>query len=123
MLLPTPVWHVCAGAGQCAFLRAVGQHGHDLHVAGFAVSGVGIDDMPSVGRPGREVAAAAVVSELNPALGGDFHDVDVLSAGCAGAVLAIPGEGEELAVGRPGGRGGVAAVGHALTAEPSVSMM
>src|SRR5271168_2885523 len=28
-LLPTPVWHVGAGAGQSAFLRAVGEHGHD----------------------------------------------------------------------------------------------
>ena len=45
-----------------------------------------------------------------------LHDVDVLAAGSAGAVLAVPGEGEELAVGRPGGRGGVAAVGHALHA-------
>ena len=68
-----------------------------------AVGGVGEDDVPAVGGPGGEVAAADVVGELDPALGRDLHDVDVLSAGSAGAVLAVPGEGDELAVGRPGG--------------------
>jgi hypothetical protein len=74
---------------------------------------VGEGDVAAVGGPGGEVAAADVVGELDPLLGGDLHDVDVLSAGSAGAVLTIPGEGEELAVGGPGDRGCIAAVGHA----------
>ena len=88
-----------------------------LGVAGAAAGAVGVDDVATVGGPGREVAATAVVGELDPALeGGDLHDVDVLSAGGSGAVLAIPGEGDELAVGRPRGGGGVAAVGEAIDA-------
>src|SRR5258705_5455566 len=70
--------------------------------------------MPAVGGPGGKVAAATVVGKLDPALGGDLHDVNILSPGCAGAILAIPGEGEKLTVGRPGDRCGVTAVGHAL---------
>src|SRR5258705_5766757 len=70
--------------------------------------------MPAVGGPGGKVAAATVVGKLDPALGGDLHDVNILSPGCAGSVLAVPGEGEKLAVGRPGDRCGVTAVGHAL---------
>src|SRR5271170_8318379 len=96
------------------FLCPVSKHSHDLRVAGLAVCGVGVDDVPAVGRPRREVTAAAVMGELDPALGSDLHDIDVLSAGCAGAVLAVPGEGKELAVWRPGDRCGVATVGHTL---------
>src|SRR5579871_2126388 len=98
-LFPTPVWHVGAGAGKSAALRTVGQHSPNLHVGVFAVGGVSEDDMTAVGRPGGEVAGAYVVGELNPALGGDLHDVDVTAAGGAGAVLAIPCEGEEVSVG------------------------
>ena len=115
-LFPAPVGHIGAGAGEGTALGAVGEHGPDAHVVGAAVGGVGVDDVAVVGRPGGEVAAAAVVGELGPFPGGDLHDVDVLSAGRSGAVLAVPGEGEELSVGRPGGRGGVSSVGHLLHA-------
>src|SRR5882757_4186644 len=54
------------------------------------------------------------MGKLNPAFGGDLHDVDVLSTRCAGAVFSVPGEGEKLPVGRPGDRCGISAVGHAL---------
>src|ERR1700678_4133663 len=54
------------------------------------------------------------MSELNPFLGGDLHDIDVLPPGRSGTILAVPCEGEELAVGRPGRRSCVTALGHAL---------
>ncbi len=108
LLLPAPVGHVGAGAGQGVFLGAVGEHGPDSGVLGAAVGGVGVDDVASVGRPGGEIAAAGVVGELDPLAGGDVDDVDVLARRGSGAVFAIPGEGDELAVGRPRGRGGVA---------------
>ena len=69
--------------------------------------------MAAVGGPGGKVAAADFMGELNPALGGDFHDVDVLTAGGAWAVFTIPGKGDELAVGGPGGGGCITAVSHA----------
>src|SRR5665213_654360 len=100
-LLPAPVGHVRTGTGEGTFLGSVGEHGHDARVRGLAVGCIGENDVAAIGGPGRKVAAADVVGELNPTLGGDLHDVDVLSAGCSGAVLAVPGEGEELAVGGP----------------------
>src|SRR5580704_2889460 len=89
-LLPTPVWHIGAVASQGTFLRSVRQHGPDLHVSGASVSGIGVDDVSAVGRPGRKVTATAVVGELDPSLGGDLHHIDVLATGCSGAILAVP---------------------------------
>ena len=62
------------------------------------------------------VVAAGVVRELKPLQrpAGNIHHVDVLAAGGARAVFAVPGEGEPLAVRRPRGRNRIAAVGHAL---------
>src|ERR1700761_6433280 len=100
-LPPAPVRHVGAGAGEGSLLRTVGEHGHDACVVGTAVGRVCVDEMTAVRRPGGEVAATSVVRELNPFFRGDLHDVDVLSAGGARTVLAIPGEGDELAVGGP----------------------
>src|ERR1700723_3564769 len=113
-LLPTPVWHIGTIAGQGTFLGSVRQHGPDLHVSGASVGGIGVDDVPAVGRPGRKVTATAVVGELNPAFGGDLHHVDVLTTGCSGTIFAVPCKGEELAVGRPGRRRCVTTVGHTL---------
>src|SRR5579859_1723458 len=90
---------------------AVGEHGPDLVVA---IDGALEDQVAAVGRPAGEIVAAGVVCELDPTLGGDVHDVDVLPAGSAGTVFAVPAEGEELAVGGPGRGDGVTAVGHAL---------
>src|SRR5580704_17053982 len=100
-LPPAPIGHVGAGAGESSLLRTVGEHGHDACVIGTAIGRVCVDEMTTVGRPDGEVAAAAVVGELNPLLRGNLHHVDVLAARGARAVLAIPCEGEELAVRGP----------------------
>src|SRR5579871_5031443 len=76
-LFPTPVWHVGAGAGKSTALSTVGQHGPNLHMGVFAVGSVGEDDVAAIGRPGGEIAGADVVGELNPALSGYLHNVDV----------------------------------------------
>src|SRR3569623_216739 len=107
-LLQTPVGHeVLAGGGELLLLCAVGEHRRDL---GFASNGAFEYDVAIVGRPGGEVVAAGLMGELHPAARGDVHEVDVLAAGSAGTIFAIPGEGEELAVGSPRGRDGIAAI-------------
>src|SRR6185437_2520070 len=100
-LPPAPVRHVGAGAGERPLLRTVGEHGHDACVVGTTVRRVCVDEMTAVRRPGGKVAASSVVGELNPLLGGNLHHVDVLTTGGARTILAVPGEGEELAVGGP----------------------
>src|SRR5271168_1120667 len=70
--------------------------------------------MPAVGRPGWEIVAPRIMGELRPALTGDVHEVDIAPAGRSGAIAAIPRKDEELAVRRPGGRGGVTSIGHPL---------
>src|SRR6201996_2247602 len=100
-LPPAPVRHVGAGAGEGSLLRTVGEHGHDACVVGTTVGRVCVDKVTAVRRPGGKVATTSIVGELNPLLGGNLHHIDVLSTGGAGAILAVPGEGEELAVGGP----------------------
>jgi hypothetical protein len=87
-------------------LGTIGEHGPDAHVVGAAVGGVGVGDMAAIGRPSGEVAAAAVVGELAYGVvtlyvGCDLNEVDVLPTGGTWAVLAFPGEGNELTIGRP----------------------
>src|ERR1700733_14069697 len=72
------------------------------------------DDVAAVGRPAGEVVASGVMSQLHPALAGDVHDVDVLTAGGSRAVLAVPAEGEHVAGRRPRRGNGIAPVGEAL---------
>src|ERR1700753_3951971 len=71
-------------------------------------------DVPSIRRPGWKILPSLVVGELGPALAGNVHDVDVLPARRARTVLAVPCEGHELSVRRPGGRRLIAAVGQTL---------
>src|SRR5271157_4124863 len=92
-------------------LGAVGEHGPDFSVA---ADGALKDDVTSVRGPGGVVVASGFVGNLKPALAGDVHDVDILTAGVARPVLAVPTEGDELAVGSPGGRDSIAAVCQAL---------
>src|SRR5271165_893933 len=86
-LFPAPVGHEVAPAFcELLLLGAVGEHGPDL---AFAVDGALEDDVAAVGRPGGEIVGAGVMGKLLPALGGDVHYVDVLTAGRAGTVLAV----------------------------------
>ena len=68
---------------------------------------------PSGDHDGKSLLPASCVT-CSQLLAGDVHHVDVLSAGIAGTVLAVPTEGQHAAVGRPRRRDGIAAVGHAL---------
>src|ERR1035441_7812545 len=97
--------------GELMLAGSVGEHGPDFSVA---ADGALNDDVASVRSPGGEVVASGFVGDLKPALAGDVHDVDILTAGIAGPVLAVPTEGEELAIGSPGGGYGIPAVGQAL---------
>ena len=55
---------------QLLHFGTVGQHGPDLFGAGSA----GLeDDVAAIGRPGREVVAAAIMSHLDPLLARDIH--------------------------------------------------
>src|ERR1700757_4434379 len=70
--------------------------------------------MSTVGSPVWEVVGTSVMSQLNPALGCDVHDVDILATGSARAILAIPAEGQELPIRGPARRNGVTAISQAL---------
>src|SRR6266568_802950 len=113
-LLPAPVWHVVvAGSRELMLLCPVGEHRPNLRVA---ADGSFKDDVTPIGRPGREVVAARFMGELEPTqrLAGDVHYINILAAGRARTVFAIPAKGEELSVGRPRRRDCVTAVGQAL---------
>src|SRR5580658_4700576 len=100
---PAPVGHeVIAPAGELLLLGAVGEHTPDfVAMVDFALK----DDVAAIRGPRRKVVASCVVGQLSPALAGDVHNVDIASARRTGAILAVPGEDEELSVWRPGGRG------------------
>ena len=70
-----------------------------VQICGVAADGALKDDVAAVGSPGGKVVAAGLVGDLEIVLAGDVHDVDVVAAGVAGAVFAIPTEGQQLAVG------------------------
>src|SRR3954452_22714799 len=108
LLLPAPVGHeIVSHVGQLVLFGAIGKHGPYLRVsANLAFK----HDMPPVRRPAWEIIAPRIVRKLQPALAGDVHDVDVLPARRAGAVLPVPTKGEHGAVGRPGRRDGVASI-------------
>src|SRR5207302_2126100 len=90
---------------------AVGEHLPDFLLARPA----GLkDNVAAIRRPRGKIVTPAIVSELNPLLAGDIHQVNIGGARLAGAILADPGQSEELAVGRPVGRDRVTLVGHAL---------
>src|SRR5882724_2079568 len=92
-LLPAPVGHVIATTGtELLTTCAIGQDGPDL---GVPACRAGIDEMASIGRPRREVTASGVVGDLDPFLTGDLHHVDILATRCTGAVLTVPGKGDE----------------------------
>src|SRR6185437_2885032 len=100
-LFPAPVRHeVLSCAGELVLLCAVHKHRPDL---GSAADGALEDNMPVIGRPRGIVVTAGFVCELDPLerATGDVHHIDILAAGCAGAVFAIPGEGKPLAAWRP----------------------
>src|SRR5579859_2105468 len=90
-LFPTPVWHkILAGVCQGVLIRTIRKHGPNLSMI---ADGALKDDVAAVGRPAWEVVCACIVGELNPTLGCNVHHVDILAAGCTGAVFAVPGEG------------------------------
>src|SRR5580658_4132649 len=110
--LPTPVGHgIVARLGELMLLSSVGEHRPDFSAtAGGALE----DDVASVGGPGRKVVAARFVRNLQVVLAGEVDYVNVVAAGVAGAVFAIPAEGQQLPIGRPGRADGIAAVSDAL---------
>ena len=85
---------IVAAAGELLLLRAVGQHRPDIAASAQRPLK---DNVAAIGSPAREVVAAGLVGELDPALAGHLHDVDVLPAGSSGAVLAVPTKGEKVA--------------------------
>src|ERR1700733_5838916 len=114
MVFSNPVGHrISTALGQPMLLGAIGKHGPYFGPATlFALE----YDVPPIRRPGRKILPSLVMGELGPAFAGNVHDVDVLTAWCAGTVLAVPGKSQELPVRRPGWRGRVATVCQALHA-------
>jgi len=91
-----------AVGGELAGGGAVGKHGPDL--AGAAAGGFE-DEVAAVGRPTGTLVAAGIAGDFDGLAGDGVHDVNVvIAAGTA------PTEGQELAVGRPGGIDDVAHV-------------
>ena len=79
-------------------LGAVGQHRPNLR----AVPDLPLEhNVAPIGRPRRKIVAACLMRGLQPALAGDIHHVDVLPAGIAGAVFAVPAKGQQAPVRRP----------------------
>src|SRR5271156_1996427 len=92
-------------------LGAIGKHGPYFgSTTLFALK----YNMPSIRGPGRKILPSLVMGELGPAFAGNVHNVDVLAARRSGPVLAVPRKRQELPVGRPRRRGGIATVGQAL---------
>src|SRR5580692_2800464 len=94
---------------------AVGKHGPYLRSATVLALE---HDVPPIRRPRGEILPPRIMRELGPALAGNVHDVDVLTPCGARTILAVPGKCQKLSVGRPRGRSGISAVGHALHASP-----
>ena len=69
---------------------AVGQHGPNLPLTILKVLK---GDMAAIRRPCGKIVAPNVMGKLNPAMAGNIHDVNILSARSAGAVAAIPRKG------------------------------
>src|SRR6516162_529563 len=115
-LLPTPVRHVVVSlVSQLLLLGAVGEHGPDLAVT--------VDlslkhDVPAIGSKAGKIVATRITGKLQPALAGDVHYVDILPAGRARTVFAVPTEGQHRAARRPRRRDGISPVGHAQHVRP-----
>src|SRR5271155_1659696 len=93
---------VVAGAGELVGLGAVGQHRPDL---ARAATGGFEDEVAAVWGPAGALVAAGIAGELEELAGGGVHYVEiVVAAGTA------PREGQQLAVGGPGGIDDVALV-------------
>src|ERR1700734_1356939 len=74
------------------------------------------DDVPPIRRPRGEILPPRIMRELGPAFAGNVHDVNVLAPRGSRTIFAVPGKRQKLSVRRPGRRGGISAVGHALHA-------
>src|SRR5437773_10288828 len=86
-------------------LGTVGEHGPNLARTDTGARGFE-DDMTAIGRPTGALVAALIAGQFNDLPGGGVHDVNVVVV-----VRATPTEGQQLAVGRPGGVDDVALFG------------
>src|SRR5438105_15257030 len=88
---------VVTGEGELVWLGAVGEHGPNLARADPGTRGLK-DDVAAIWRPTGTLVAALVASQFDELAGSSVHDVDIVVV-----VGAAPAEGQQLAVGRPGG--------------------
>src|ERR1700733_5827758 len=94
-------------------LSAVGKHRPNFRSATVLALEY---DVPSIRRPRGEILPPRIMRELGPTLAGNVHYVNVLTPGGARTILAVPRKRQKLSVRRPGRRGCISAVGHALHA-------